>query len=248
MEITWITQGGFIFEHRGRRLVVDPYLSDAAEKALNWTRLVPPPVDVNNLRPDTVFCSHDHIDHLDPEAVPRIDRIYPSCDFMGPESVTDCLRQMRIDPKKLNTLNAGMRAKTEGFQLVATPAYHSDPHAVGIVIQADQKTIYVSGDTRYQLSLAKEVEACAGADIDLVLICINGKMNNMGDDEAVKVVQHLQPRIASPMHYGLFAENTVDPEPFAHKCRSLGIRSFLFSVGKPINLDKLLCGVDNEDS
>ena len=112
----------------------------------------------------------------------------------------------------------------------------------------DQKTIYVSGDTRHHIDLAKEVKACAGADIDLVLICINGRMNNMGVDEAVKVVNQLQPRVASPMHYGLFAENTVDPEPFAHKCHSLGIRSFVFPIGKPINLDKLLSGVENEDS
>lgn len=50
MEITWITQGGFIFEHSGRRLVIDPYLSDVMEKTLNWTRLVPAPVRVEDLR------------------------------------------------------------------------------------------------------------------------------------------------------------------------------------------------------
>ena len=116
------------------------------------------------------------------------------------------------------------------------------------MIQTDQKTIYVSGDTRYHIDLAKEVKACVGANIDLVLICINGKMNNMGDEEAVQVVQQLRPRVASPMHYGLFAENTVDPKPFAQKCRSIGIRSFLFPVGKPISLDKILSGVENEDS
>ena len=155
---------------------------------------------------------------------------------------------MRIDSNKLTTLNAGMKAKTKGFELVATPAYHSDQHAIGPAIQVDQKTIYVSGDTRYHIDLAKDVKAYAGVDIDLVLICINGRMNNMGDDEAVNVVKQLQPRVASPMHYGLFSENTVDPEPFANKCRAIGIRPFLFAIGKPISLDKLLSGVDDENT
>lgn len=70
----------------------------------------------------------------------------------------------------------------------------------------------------------------------------------MGVAEAVNVVQQLQPRVAAPMHYGLFAENTVDPEPFARKCREIGIRPFLFIGGKPVNLDKLLIGDEDENN
>ena len=62
----------------------------------------------------------------------------------------------------------------------------------------------------------------------------------MGIDEAVSVVKELKPRIASPMHYGLFAENTVDPEPFAVKCRKIGIETYLFTVGQKVDLNKLL--------
>ena len=248
MEITWITQGGFIFEHSGRRLVVDPYLSDVVEKTLNFTRLVPAPVSVESLRPDTVLCSHNHIDHLDPVTIPLLAEHYPLCRFMGPRSVTDDLAGMGIDPKRLTTLEAGMQAETEGFRMIATPAHHSDPDAVGLVIKANQKTIYISGDTFYHPDLAQNILDCIGGDIDLVLICINGKMNNMGIDEAVYVVKQLQPRVAAPMHYGLFAENTVDPEPFACKCLGIGIRPFLFTEGKAVNLNKLLSGVEDEDS
>ncbi len=248
LEITWISQGGFIFEHAGRRLVIDPYISDVVERTLNFTRLAPPPVRVESLRPDTVFCSHNHIDHLDPVTVPLIAKHYPFCHFIGPQSVTDELVKMGVDSKQLTTLKVGKKSEVEGFRMIATPAHHSDPDAIGLVIKADKKKIYISGDTLYQSDLAQDVLRSSGGDLDLVLICINGKMNNMGVDEAVKVVKQLQPRAAAPMHYGLFAENTVAPEPFVRKCRDIGISPFLFTVGKQVNLNKLLSGAEDENS
>ncbi len=248
MEITWITQGGFIVDHSGNRLVIDPYLSDTAEKTLNLTRLVPVPVSLEDLRPDIVFCTHNHIDHLDPVTIPQIAEHFPLCRFIGPQSVTDNLEGMGINSNRIMMIEAGKKIEMKGFELIAAPADHSDPYSVGLIVKADQKKIYISGDTRYYPALPQEILDCSDSDIDLVLICINGKLNNMGIKEAVEVVRRLRPRLASPMHYGLFAENTADPEPFAEKCREIGIRSFLFTVGQKENLDKLLLGIKDEDS
>jgi len=52
MKITWITGGGFIIESSGNRLIIDPYLSDVVEKTLGWTRLVPVPVKLEDLKPE----------------------------------------------------------------------------------------------------------------------------------------------------------------------------------------------------
>jgi len=240
MEITWITQGGFIIENSGYRLIVDPYLSDVVEKTMNLTRLVPVPVSLEDLKPDTVFCTHNHIDHLDPVAIPQIAEHYPKCRFIGPKSVTDDLTEMGISSTRLTTLKTGTKIEIDGFELTAAPADHSDPYSIGLVIKADNKKIYISGDTRYYPELAEEIQDCSRGDIDLVLICINGKFNNMDIEEAVRVVEQLRPYIASPMHYGLFAENTVDPEPFAEKCRKIGIEPYLFTVGQKVDLDRLL--------
>ncbi len=248
MEITWITQGGFIIENSGYRLIVDPYLSDVVEKTMNLTRLVPVPVSLEDLKPDTVFCTHNHIDHLDPVAIPQIAEHYPHCSFLGPKSVTEDLAEMGIDSNRITTLKTGAKTETECFELTAVPADHSDPYSIGLVLNADNKKIYISGDTRYYPELANEILDCSRGDIDLVLICINGKFNNMNTEEAVRVVEQLQPHIASPMHYGLFAENTADPEPFAEKCRKIGIEPYLFTVGEKVDLDRLLDRSKDEDS
>lgn len=147
MKITWITGGGFIIERSGKRLVIDPYLSDIVERTLGWTRMVEVPVKLEELKPDIVFSTHDHIDHLDPEGVPDIAKHYPSCPFAGPSSVVKKLEDIGIDRDKIIRLDKGMSETLEGFNLTATPADHSDEHSVGLIIKADGKKIYISGDT-----------------------------------------------------------------------------------------------------
>jgi L-ascorbate metabolism protein UlaG (beta-lactamase superfamily) len=239
MEITWITQGGFIFDNSGHRLVVDPYISDVAEKTLGLTRMMEPPISIEKLMPDVVFCSHNHIDHLDPISIPLIAKQYPLCRFIGPKSVTDDLLAMGIGAGRIITLSIGEKVEVEGFVLIGTPAYHSDTDAIGLVIQVCQKSIYISGDTLYNPNLAMAVAEYSSKKIDLAFICINGRLGNMDLAEAVEVVKQIQPDVAVPMHYGLFAENTVAPEPFVRKCDAAGIKAFLFKAGKAVSVTKI---------
>ncbi len=129
-----------------------------------------------------------------------------------------------------------------GFNLTATPADHSDKYSVGLIVKVGDKKIYISGDTRYSKNLGKDILKASGGKIDLALICINGKFNNMNSDEAFSVINDIRPKIASPMHYGLFAENTEDPASFVNKCGKAGIKTFLFTAGKPVELEKILTG------
>jgi len=240
MEITWMSGSGFIIEQENNRLVVDPYLSDIVEKTMGWTRMVPNPVKLEELRPDMVFSTHDHLDHLDPMTIPEIAGYYPNCFFAGPKSVSIKLSEMGIDKKRIITVKAGMQIKKNNFIITPTPAYHSDSYAAGLIISNDGRKIYISGDTSYRPGLAKKVLDFSHGEIDLALTCINGKYNNMAVDEAVLLIKRIQPRLASPMHYGLFCENTANPLPFLAKCKKIGIDAFLFEPGKTVNIDKLI--------
>ena len=242
MKIIWITGGGFIIEHFDRRLIIDPYLSNIVEKTMCWTRLVSAPVKLKDLKPDIVFSTHKHIDHLDPEAIPEIAEYYPLCLFIGPKSVRSELIDMGIDSERITKLDIGMKVEMLDFKLIATPADHSDKHSVGVIVEVSKKKIYISGDTRYSTTLAKDIIELSNGDIDLALVCINGNYNNMNSDEAFSVIKEIQPKIAAPMHYGLFAENTEDPLSFINKCVKEGIKTFLFTAGKPVELEKILKG------
>jgi L-ascorbate metabolism protein UlaG (beta-lactamase superfamily) len=75
----------------------------------------------------------------------------------------------------------------------------------------DGPTIYHTADTEYFEGIGQEAAALG---IDLMTICINGRWGNMGIPEAVKVTVMVDPAAVLPMHWGLFTENTADPQQF----------------------------------
>ena len=85
MNITWLTQGSFLFESNGTRIIIDPYVSDFLETQ-GLKRMVDFPLSLEELKSDFLICSHDHLDHLDPETIEKIAKMYPECIFAGPKS------------------------------------------------------------------------------------------------------------------------------------------------------------------
>ena len=71
IKITWLGQGGFLLEVQNYRLVIDPYLSDNLLAVQNLARLHPFPLKLEELRPDCLVFTHDHLDHFDPETAER---------------------------------------------------------------------------------------------------------------------------------------------------------------------------------
>jgi L-ascorbate metabolism protein UlaG (beta-lactamase superfamily) len=72
LTIQYLGQEGFRFSDGVTQLLIDPYLSDSVDRLDGfppgfWTRNYPPPVKPAALREiDLVLCSHDHLDHADP--------------------------------------------------------------------------------------------------------------------------------------------------------------------------------------
>ena len=224
--ITWLGQGGFLFEVKGTRLLVDPFLSDIVEQREGFKRLMVPPLQIKDLQPDYIFITHNHLDHFDPIALPQIHKKYPNIPVYGPQSVMDKAREMGFDQSVLYVVYTGKTYRMGCFSLVATPAYHSDPFSVGCILKAGNKQIYLSADTTYSRKLVQEIKFLIEGEIDLVLVCINGKLGNMNWREAVSLVTSLGPRMAIPMHYGMFAENTENPNLFIQECKLSEVDSF----------------------
>ena len=234
-EVMWLGQGGFLLEAMGTRLVVDPYLSDSLADT-GFTRMIPLPVDLGELRPDAVCCTHDHRDHFDAPTMSGIHRLYPCCTVAGPVSVTRHASELGFEQSVLVTMAAGGEYCFGAFLVRPTVAFHSDKWAVGLVVEAAGRLVYISGDTTSEPGLAEDVRRVAGRDVDAVMICINGKLGNMSWEEAAEVVAELRPSVAVPMHYGMFAGNTADPEPFRAKVEAAGLKCMIMEPGKTIKL------------
>lgn len=226
---TWLSQGGFIFEAGGVRIVVDPYMGDTVERLHGVTRIVSFPLALRDLKPDVLFCTHDHLDHLEPDTVVAVATAYPRCQLVGPSSCYTHFLNLGLPAERCREVHVGGSFDCGEAMLTPVPAFHSDPAAVGLVLSVGASKLYLSADTTYSDALINEWTTGS----DALLICINGRLGNMNGDEALRIVSALRPHLALPMHYGLFEENTADPEPFIQGCRARGVESFAMPLGTP---------------
>jgi L-ascorbate 6-phosphate lactonase len=206
--LRWIGQGGFILEAGGRRLVIDPYLSDSVFKSEGLARLVPPACAPEELKADLVICTHDHLDHLDEETLKCLDAA--TTVFCGPSSCTTHFKSMGIPPARIRSLDRGASLDWSGARIDAVFAAHT-PDSIGVAVTLDSSSIYFSGDSQYDPRLAG---AAAGRKIDILVCCINGRLGNMNCAEAAALAKELKAKTAVPCHYGMFKENTEDPQKF----------------------------------
>ena len=90
--------GGVCLQDAGRQAscISIPYLSDAAERLHGFKRLSLPPMTAEQVRADLVVLTHEHADHLDPDALPIIARNNPPCRFAAPPGCTPGLTEAGV--------------------------------------------------------------------------------------------------------------------------------------------------------
>lgn len=203
MILRFLGQSGFELQSGSTRIVIDPYLSDSVGKLHGRPRMLPIPAV--EMPCDGVFCTHNHLDHLDPETVtlfPSEQRFYTTADGCGK------LQELGITNGI--AMADGETVLLGDISVTAVPAFHSCP-AMGLIVKAEGITLYFSGDTLFDEKLFR----IADYKPDVALICINGRLGNMNCDEALTTAKAIGAKVNIPHHYDMFASNSADPHLFA---------------------------------
>ena len=74
MKIRFLGQSGYILKSGNTEIVIDPYLSDSVNRIANRPRTLPIPINPEDINCDAVICTHNHLDHLDPDTVEKINK------------------------------------------------------------------------------------------------------------------------------------------------------------------------------
>ena len=229
--VRWLGQGGFEISDWKDQILLDPYLSALVERVEGLKRRVPPPIRPEEAHPDLYLITHDHIDHLDADTVSAMDK--GGVRFAAPGSCVLKLRELGVPPASIARLDRGDRMEFGAFSIEALYARHT-PDSIGLLLARDGLSAYFTGDTEYDDELGQ------GVRCDALFTCINGRWGNMGIPDALKLVERVEPRLSIPHHYGMFSENTADPQVFLTGLEMTGRRGFLMEHGRPFELSELL--------
>lgn len=187
---------------------IDPYLSDVVDRVAKRGRMVKAPFPPEELKSDAVICTHNHLDHIDIDAIPEMKK--DNMSFFAPIDAKETLLSCGVSNYK--PFDEGDSYRIGDFELTAVFADHTVP-AVGVILRHGDITMYFSGDTEYNDKLCE----LAKYSIDIMVICINGKLGNMNVEEAVRLTEKISPKVGIPTHYGMFESNTEDPKKYTSR-------------------------------
>lgn len=210
LKIRWIGQSGYILNDGINEICIDPYLSNVVDRIAKRGRMVEAPFMPEKLKSDVVICTHNHLDHVDIDAIPLMKK--ENMLFLAPSDAENTLLECGVVNYKV--FDKGTVVKIGDFKLEAVFADHTVP-AVGVIVKHRVITMYFSGDTEYN----EKLEELKNYNIDIMFVCINGKLGNMNVDDAIELTKIINPKVGVPTHYGMFESNTENPENYTSKLK-----------------------------
>lgn len=205
-KVTWLGQAGLLFEHRGYKIMIDPYLSDSVKKINSQNfRRVPVDESLFDIKPDMMIFTHNHLDHYDPETVERFIIEDSGITVLAPASVWNEVRKIGGNNNYV-LFNRHTQWSEGELVFSAVKAEHSDPTPIGVIIDDGEKKYYVTGDTLYN----EEIFADIPDDIYAVFLPINGVGNNMNMIDAARFAKRVGAEKVVPIHTGMFDELDVN--------------------------------------
>jgi len=184
LTITFIGHASLIFSLAGKTIHVDPW-----GKLADYAKLP---------KADLVLITHDHLDHLDKDALAKV------CTERTSLVITQACRDQGV---KGTVMRNGDTTTVAGFRIVAVPAYnivskrpdgqpyHPKGVGNGYIISFGDKRVYVAGDTEN----TPEMKKLTGIDIAFLPMNLPYTMTpEMVADAALAI----KPKILYPYHFG----------------------------------------------
>lgn len=235
----WLGQSGYLLQWKGKRILIDPYLSDSLTKKYlttekPHTRMSELVVDPGLLKGiSIVTSSHNHTDHLDAETLVPVLKNNSGIKFIIPEANRDFVAErVNCNNNFPVGLNDGRFETIDGFTFHGIPAKHNEIERdenynckfMGYVIEFGKHKIYHSGDT---LWFDEMVELLKPFAVDVAILPINGNdesrkvAGNLNCKEAAELGKAIGAKTVIPCHYDMFTFNTADVNDFINEAEKI---------------------------
>jgi L-ascorbate metabolism protein UlaG (beta-lactamase superfamily) len=253
----WLGQSGYLLLWKGKKVLIDPYLSDSLTKKYAATnkphiRMSEKVIDPNLLRDiSIVTSSHNHTDHLDAETLIPLLKNNPGIKFIIPEANRKFVcERLQVPTDFPIGLNDGKKIQIDEFTFYGVAAKHNEIERdensnckfMGYVIQFGSWSIYHSGDTLWFDELPLLLKPF---NIDVALLPINGNdpsrgvAGNLNAKEAAQLAKEINAKTIIPCHYNMFTFNTADPKEFAEEAERINQPYCILEIGGRFGSEEL---------
>jgi L-ascorbate metabolism protein UlaG (beta-lactamase superfamily) len=235
----WLGQSGYLLQWKGKRVLIDPYLSDSLTKKYLTTdkphtrisELVIKPELLKNI--SIVTSSHNHTDHLDAETLIPVIKNNLGIKFIIPEANRNFVAErVKCEIDFPIGMSDKQSVAINGFTFYGIPAKHNEIDRdekgnckyMGYIIEFGQYKIYHSGDT---LWFDEMVDLLKPFNVDVAILPINGNKperkvaGNLDCREAVELGKAINAKCVIPCHYDLLSFNTADVNEFVREAEKI---------------------------
>lgn len=254
LHVWWLGQSGFLLQHGGKHILLDPYLSDTLTAKYAHTdkphvRMTRSPIAPERLGfVDIVTASHAHTDHLDPNTLGPLVEANPSLLMVAPEAARALTRERTgLSREQIVGMDDGSTAEMAGVRFTGVASAHEELETdqeghhkyLGYIIEFGPWRIYHSGDTLLYPGL---VEKLRPHRVHLAFLPINGRVpargvaGNLDGPEAARLAHDIGAGQVVPCHYEMFTFNTASPDLFMAEAERLGQPYRVLRVGERLTL------------
>ncbi|MBN2279322.1 MAG: MBL fold metallo-hydrolase [Candidatus Marinimicrobia bacterium] len=190
----WYGQAGWRIEKDSLNIYIDPLqIPDQAPAA------------------DVIFVTHSHSDHLSIRDIKALAGDHTL--LVGPESCREKLLETGL--KTIQWVNPGDTLVIRDIPVEVVPAYNikknqfhpKENRWVGYILNINGVKIYHSGDT-------ERIPEMQTFHCDIALLPLGQTYTMHNIEEAVQAALDINPKIAVPMHYGMYEGKAEDADRF----------------------------------
>jgi L-ascorbate metabolism protein UlaG (beta-lactamase superfamily) len=231
-------QSGFIIKGPEAVVYLDPYLSDSVGQITGGrvTRAFPPPIQPDAItNADYILCTHEHLDHFDPQTVLPALSASPQAKLVVPGWCLEPALKEAIARERIIVARDTLTLPGTSLRLTCVPSAHYAKEYdaekgyrwLGYVIEWNGVTLYHSGDTIIYDGYIDILRALP--PIDIALLPINGRdwfreqtdvIGNLNPAEAMQLTALMGWDMLIPLHNDLFPTNRVSWTQFASALES----------------------------
>ena len=231
----YLGQSGFAVKTKELLVFFDPVFADLQNSDGTTRRYYPAPFspeEAARTGVSFVFCSHDHLDHFQPETVVPMAKTQPKLQIVIPAPSVRKAVSLGVPEGQIIAAHADRPIRLpDGCICTPIPAAHEtyeldengDHRALSYLFQtSDGMKLFHAGDTVATPELVERLQREHG--LDAALLPINGAdykrrfrgvVGNMNSREAADLANDIDADLVIPCHYDMVFRNGEDPLRFA---------------------------------